>query len=79
MKKACLVACAVLAASMLSTPAFAEDPTGTLEKIKDSGSITIGYRETSMPFSYIDDNQKPIGFALDAGGHSCRTDVFGLE
>jgi glutamate/aspartate transport system substrate-binding protein len=50
---------------MLSAPAFAEDLTGTLQKIKESGSITIGYRETSMPFSYIDDNQKPIGFALD--------------
>src|SRR5260370_29349555 len=25
----------------------------------------MGYRETSMPFSYIDDSQKPIGFALD--------------
>jgi glutamate/aspartate transport system substrate-binding protein len=65
MKKACLVPCAVLVVSMLSALAFAENLTGTLEKIKDSGSITIGYRETSMPFSYIDDNQKPIGFALD--------------
>ena len=63
MKKAFFVACAALA--VLAAPAFAEELTGTLQKIKDSGTITIGYRETSMPFSYIDDSQKPIGFALD--------------
>jgi glutamate/aspartate transport system substrate-binding protein len=63
MKKAFSVSCAALA--VLAAPAFAEELTGTLQKIRDSGVITIGYRETSMPFSYVDDNQKPIGFALD--------------
>src|ERR1700730_6514144 len=63
MKKAFSVSCAALA--MLAAPAFAEELTGTLQKIRDSGVITIGYRETSMPFSYVDDSQKPIGFALD--------------
>jgi glutamate/aspartate transport system substrate-binding protein len=38
---------------------------GTLKKIKDSGSITIGHRDASDPFSYYDDNQKPIGYAMD--------------
>ena len=65
MKTACLVVYAALAASALSTAALAEEPTGTLQKIKETGSITIGYRETSLPFSYIDDSQKPLGFALD--------------
>jgi glutamate/aspartate transport system substrate-binding protein len=65
MRKARFVAYVALIQSMLSAPASAEDLSGTLQKIKDSGAITIGYRETSMPFSYIDDNQKPIGFALD--------------
>jgi glutamate/aspartate transport system substrate-binding protein len=39
--------------------------TGALKKIKDSGTITIGYRESSVPFSYLDDKQQPIGFAMD--------------
>jgi glutamate/aspartate transport system substrate-binding protein len=65
MHKVPLVSCAAVVASMLPVLAFAEDLTGTLEKIKSSGSIIIGYRETSIPFSYIDDDQKPIGFALD--------------
>jgi glutamate/aspartate transport system substrate-binding protein len=65
MTKPRLVSCAALLASMLAVPAFAEELTGTLQKIKETGSITLGYRETSMPFSYIDDNQNPIGFALD--------------
>ncbi|MGJ4947580.1 amino acid ABC transporter substrate-binding protein [Bradyrhizobium sp. HKCCYLS20291] len=60
-----LVAYAALVATVLASPAFAEELTGTLQKIKETGAVTIGYRETSLPFSYIDDNQKPLGFALD--------------
>src|ERR1700759_1358001 len=45
--------------------ANAEELTGTLKKIKDTGVINIGYRDSSIPFSYLDDNQKPVGFAID--------------
>ena len=38
---------------------------GTLKKIKDSGAITIGHRDASIPFSYYDDKQQPIGYAMD--------------
>ena len=38
---------------------------GTLKKIKDSGAITIGHRDASVPFSYYDDKQQPIGYAMD--------------
>jgi len=54
---------AVLACSALATPLAAQD--GTLKKIKDSGSITIGHRDASIPFSYYDDKQRPVGYALD--------------
>jgi len=52
-------------AAFYAGSAHAEDLTGTLKSVKETGSITIGYREYSMPFSYLDDNQKPIGFAVD--------------
>jgi glutamate/aspartate transport system substrate-binding protein len=55
----------VLAASLVAGPADAEELTGTLKKIKETGVINIGYRDSSIPFSYLDDNQKPIGFAID--------------
>ncbi|MCC4114478.1 transporter substrate-binding domain-containing protein [Aromatoleum toluclasticum] len=51
----------------LAAPAHAQ-LTGTLQKIKDSGAITIGHRESSVPFSYLDANQKPIGYAMDLCG-----------
>ena len=54
-----------LAAALLASPAGAQELTGTLKKIKDTGEITIGYRETSIPFSYLDDKQQPIGFTMD--------------
>jgi glutamate/aspartate transport system substrate-binding protein len=38
---------------------------GTLQKIKDTGTITLGHRDASIPFSYYDDQQKPIGYALE--------------
>jgi glutamate/aspartate transport system substrate-binding protein len=37
----------------------------TLKKIKDSGVITLGHRDTSIPFSYYDDQQKVVGYAMD--------------
>jgi glutamate/aspartate transport system substrate-binding protein len=53
--------------ALLAMPALAhaQDLTGTLKKIKETGAITIGYRETSVPFSYLDAENKPVGFAMD--------------
>ncbi len=55
---------AILAAAFALT-AHAQELAGTLKKIKDTGAITIGYRESSIPFSYLDDKQQPIGYAMD--------------
>ncbi len=49
----------------VALPGLALAEGGTLQKIKDTGTITIGYRESSAPFSYLDDAQKPVGFAID--------------
>ncbi|HEX5477034.1 MAG TPA: amino acid ABC transporter substrate-binding protein [Burkholderiales bacterium] len=57
-----LLAAAALALSA-ALPASALE--GTLKKIKDTGSITIGHRDASLPLSYLDDNGKPIGYAMD--------------
>jgi glutamate/aspartate transport system substrate-binding protein len=55
----------VLAVVLCGAQASAEELTGTLKNIKETGAITLGYRDSSIPFSYLDDNQKPIGFAMD--------------
>jgi glutamate/aspartate transport system substrate-binding protein len=57
------IALALVASAALAAPALAQ--TGTLDKIKSSGSITIGHRDASIPFSYYDDKQQPIGYAMD--------------
>jgi len=54
---------ALLAALAFASTATAQE--GTLKKIKDSGSITIGHRDASVPFSYYDDKQQPVGYAMD--------------
>lgn len=56
---ACLALLATLGA------AHAEELTGTLKKIKDTGVISLGNRESSIPFSYYDDQQHVIGYSYD--------------
>jgi glutamate/aspartate transport system substrate-binding protein len=56
---------AIAAAGFFTGSALAQDLTGTLKKIKDTGAITLGHRESSVPFSYYDDRQKVIGYAMD--------------
>ena len=41
--------------------------TGTLKKIHDSGEVVIGYRESSLPFSYLNSRGEPIGYSIDLG------------
>src|SRR6201988_632870 len=48
--------------------ASAQGLSPTLQKITDAGTITIGHRDSSVPFSYLDNNQKPIGFSLELSG-----------
>src|SRR2546430_6481362 len=54
-----------LATACCAGQAGGQELTGTLKNIKETGAITLGYRESSIPFSYLDDNQKPIGYAMD--------------
>ena len=54
----------VAAMGLVATP-LAQDLTGTLKKIKETGQITVAHRESSIPFSYLDDKQQPIGYAMD--------------
>lgn len=49
----------------LAGTSSAEELSGTLKKIKDTNSITIGHRESSMPISYMDNQHNPLGYAVD--------------
>ena len=65
MKRSASLLLWVVSFGLLVAPVMAEQLTGTLKKIKDTGSITIGHRESSIPFSYLDDKQQPVGYAMD--------------
>lgn len=60
MKK--FVMLAALAASV--GIAFAQSA-GTLKKVQDTGGITMGVRESSIPMSYLDDKQQFVGYHID--------------
>jgi glutamate/aspartate transport system substrate-binding protein len=55
----------LVVAAALAIPAHAQSPEGTLAKIKETGEVRLGHRDVSVPFSYLDDSQKPVGFAMD--------------
>ncbi|PRA47405.1 MULTISPECIES: transporter substrate-binding domain-containing protein [Pseudomonas] len=55
----------VIAACLGTSAAQADELTGTLKKIKESGTVTLGYRDASLPFSYLNDAQQPIGYSID--------------
>ncbi|HJU50535.1 MAG TPA: glutamate/aspartate ABC transporter substrate-binding protein [Pseudogulbenkiania sp.] len=57
--------CTATVGALLAAPAMSAELTGTLKKIKDSGTIVLGHRDASIPFSYLDNNQQPIGYSMD--------------
>src|SRR5512134_3449996 len=56
---------AAVVAVMPIAPAVAQQLTGTLQKINDNGTIVLGHRDASPPFSYIDDKKQPAGYSVD--------------
>jgi glutamate/aspartate transport system substrate-binding protein len=54
-----------LIAPLVIGGAHAQELTGTLKKIKDSKTVTLGYRESSIPFSYLNRPGDPIGYSID--------------
>lgn len=75
-----LLAAALLASTVVhaqtepipSTPAAL---TGTLAKVRDAGAITLGYRESSVPFSYLSPRKEPIGYSIEL----CKALVTAIE
>src|SRR6478672_1876668 len=61
--RAALAAVALAAGVLAAAGASAQE--GTLDKIKKTGTITIGHRDASIPFSYYDDKQQVVGYAID--------------
>ena len=54
----------LLAAVLFATPVMAAEP-DTLQKIKSSNTITLGYREDARPFAYTGDDGKPAGYSVE--------------
>jgi len=60
-----LLAAALIELLLASPVGRAQELTGTLKTIRESKSVTLGYRESSIPFSYVNKVDEPIGFSID--------------
>src|SRR5262249_10328873 len=64
MRRPALIA-AVVALVLIAPARAADELSGTLKKVRDTGTLTIGYRESSIPFSYLNLRGQPIGYSID--------------
>jgi ABC-type amino acid transport substrate-binding protein len=60
---------------VLAETVAAQGPTGTLDKLRRTGTIALGYREQSLPFSFLGPDGKPAGYSIDL----CARVVTGLQ
>jgi len=65
----------ILFTSTFIPPLAAQQFEGTLQQIKDSGVIRIGFRESEPPMSYVGENGSPVGYTIDI----CRKIVTALS
>jgi len=68
MRRVVSVSSLCLAATLAVALPAAAEPGAVLKKIKDTGEITLGYRESSIPFSYLDDKAQPVGYSIELCG-----------
>ena len=54
-----------MATALAGVPARGAELTGTLQKVKETGTIVLGVRDSSVPFSFLDGQQRPVGYAID--------------
>lgn len=67
----CSIGIIAAACLLVSTakPATTEELEGTLKKVKETGTFTIGHRDSSLPLSYLDDKLQPVGFSIELCKH----------
>ncbi|MGZ8522326.1 MAG: amino acid ABC transporter substrate-binding protein [Candidatus Binatia bacterium] len=56
---------ALLAVSIMSQAASGQELDGTLKKVKDSSTLTLGYLESAPPFSFPGPDRRPVGYSID--------------
>ncbi len=57
---------------LLSIPVYGQHPQSTLDRIKATKTISLGYRESSFPFSHIGEDKKPAGYSVDLCTHIAK-------
>ncbi len=60
---------AILLVAFCVSPIAAQELTGTLQQIKKTGKIRIGYRHSQPPMSFLGKDGKPVGYSIDLGNH----------
>jgi len=68
-RNAIAAAAAACLLAIASAPGRTQGLEGTLKKVKETGTLTIGHRDSSVPLSYLDERLQPVGFSIDLCRH----------
>jgi len=55
----------IVSAMMMAGPAAGQELDGTLKKVKESSTLTLGYLESAPPFSFPGPDRRPVGYSID--------------
>src|SRR5574342_310102 len=69
MAKMKIIFSVLLTVAVLTTPAAGQELDGTLKKIKESSTFTLGYLTSAPPFSFPGPDKKPVGYSVDLCTH----------
>jgi ABC-type amino acid transport substrate-binding protein len=69
MTKMKIIFAALFTAAVLTTPAMGQELGGTLKKIKESSTFTLGYLTSAPPFSFPGPDKRPVGYSIDLCTH----------
>jgi len=65
MRRCCNGAVVTLLLAFFATAAWAQEPAGLLKRVKETGTLNVGYAEGPLPFSYLDRNRSVVGYSID--------------
>ena len=51
--------------AFFATAGLAQEPTGLLKRVKETGTLNVGYAEAPLPFAYLDRNRSVVGYSID--------------
>jgi len=75
MRRSWMIGAVIAGVLAMASSGGAQGRTGTLKKVADSGTLTVGYRNDALPFAFTGSDGKPAGYSVDL----CQEIALGVQ